>query len=374
MSTSLTHCTFAPLTLALLGAMPLAASAQTAQATKVCDNCFITSMSHNGQQATGQMLSNSETFYWKHGKSAQRLGRSTADVLGVVGGVPAMSADGKKIASSILSNDGTLMTSGLWSDGAWTQLTPPLPDDAGAGDQQDSTVWAISGDGSQVAGLYWRYGHTGGSAHPMYWTAQSQMVGLPTTSGSGRINGMNKTGSVMAGWEEGSWGNWMATVWAPDGTRTTLGSADNWSIANAVSRNGKHVVGQDVDPATFLNAAYEWTWDGQAWVAKNLGNLQGTVDGSASANGVSANGKIVVGFGTQYWGPGGMGFVWTQRSGKMRTAKDFFAKYGYTDPAFDITNVMAVTPDGLSFAVVERQNVSPWTTRSQIITLSQPAD
>jgi hypothetical protein len=353
--------------------LPLSASAQTATATLVCNECAVTSISADGLRATGQFRDNWETFSWRQGHPAKRLGRSTADNLGVVGGVPAISANGKTIASSILSDDGTLMTSGIWTHrSGWTQLTP-LPADAGSGDQQDSSVWTLSGDGKTAAGLYWRYGHTGGTAHPMYWTAESGMVDLTTAGGSGRINGIDYKGKVMAGWEEGSWGNWVATVWA-GGTRTEIGNPDGWSIAYAVSDTGKTVVGQDQDPVTYQNTATAWHWNGASWDKTDLGVLKGTVDGGASATGVSSNGKVVVGCGNLYWGPGGSGWVWTKKSGKLTLATKFFAKYGYADPAYDIAQVVAVTPDGKSFAIYETQSTPPFATRSQIITLSESVD
>ena len=359
---------------AVLSFAPLqSAWSQTAVASLVCEGCFISSMSADGKMATGQFLDRYETFKWKQGGAAKRLGRTTVDVLGVSGGFPAISADGKVIASSILSNDGTLMTSGIYRNGAWTQITPPLPDDAGAGDQQDSAVWALSGDGKTVAGLYWRYGHTGGTAHPFSWTAETHMIGLPTISGSGRINGASKDGKVLAGWQESAWGGWVASVWI-DGVGTMIGNPDGFGQAQAVSPNGRFIVGQDADPTTWINEAAMWTWDGSRWNRTGLGVLKGTVDGEASAQGVSANGKVVVGWGKQFWGPGGnIGWVWTQSKGKLQPAKDFFAQYGYSNADYDIGWVMAVSPDAKSFAVVENMNKAPWTQRSQVITLSSAA-
>ena len=68
---------------------------------------------------------------------------------------------------------------------------------------------------------------------------------------------------------------------------------------------------------------------------------KGTVSGYAYANGVSADGKVVVGFGKKEWGPGGaIGWVWTQKRGRLVPAKAFFAEFGYNDPEFDIGWVM----------------------------------
>jgi len=360
--------------LAALGCLlPLGAAAQTATATLVCKVCWISGISADGKSATGQMNDNYETFLWKRGSAAQRLGRSTVDVLGVSGGWPAISADGQTIASSILSDDGTLMTSGIWSNGVWSQIGP-LPDDVGSGDSQDSAVWAMSGDGKTVAGLYWRYGQTGGLAHPYTWKAGTQMIDLGTSGGSGRINGASHDGSVMAGWQEDvGTGSWAATVWV-NGQRTQLGAPGGFGMAQAVSPDGAYVVGQDSNPKNGRAEAAMWHWNGSSWDRTSLGVLKGTVSGDAYANGVSADGKVVVGFGKKEWGPGGaIGWVWTQKRGRMVPAKAFFAEFGYNDPEFDIGWVMAVSPDARSFAVVETMIKQPFMQRSKVIRLSSAA-
>jgi hypothetical protein len=358
---------------ALAACFSQTALAHTAVVETVCDNCYITSLSADGTAATGQMMDNFETFVWRQGGKAKRLGRSTFDVLGVMGGQPAISADGRVIASTMLSNDKTLATSGLWRGGEWTQIVPPLPADAGSGDSQDSSVWSLSGDGKTVVGLYWRFGHSGGTAHGSVWKAATGMIGLPTEGGSSRVNGVNRDGTVLTGWEEGSWGNWRAAIWV-DGQKTIVGTPEQWSIGQAVNAAGNIVVGQDYDPVSGNVSATRWTWDGATWQAKTLGLLRGTSQGGDSyANGVSDNGKIVVGIARKEWGPGGLGFVWTEKHGRPRAAADFFARFGYTNANYDIINVMAITPNGKSFAVAEQRKSPPWNTRSLILTLSSTA-
>ena len=351
--------------------LPVAAAAQTATAEQVCMNCYVTSLSADGRRATGMMADNYETYLWKAGKGAVRLGRSTADTLGVTGGQPAISADGKKIASTILSDDGLLATSGTWKGGAWTQITPPLPPDAGAGDSQDSSVWNMSADGKTVVGLYWRYGHSGGTAHGFTWTAKTDMVGLPTAGGDSRVNGVNANGSVLTGWEsDPNVGTWQAMVWV-NGAKTLIGSAGNWSMGQAVNPAGTIIVGQDYDTKAALSSAAIWRWTGSEWRARTLGVLKGTdpIFGSSLANAVSQDGMIVGGGNVKQWGPGGsVGFIWTP-TGKLQSANDYFAQFGYSNPGFTITNVMTMTPDGKHFGIIEEMSGPPFLQRSAVLSL-----
>lgn len=351
-----------------------AALAQTATSEEICTACLVTSLSAHGTHATGMFNDNAETFLWVTGGPAQRLGRSTADTLGVTGGQPAISYDGSKIASTILSNDGTLATSGTWQNGVWTQIVPPLPSDAGAGDSQDSSVWNLSGDGRTVVGLYWRYGQpTGGTANGFVWTAQTNMVGLPTAGGDGRVNGVNANGTVLTGWEsDAQTGAWQAAVWVR-GVKSIIRSAGNFSMGQATNPKGTVVVGQDWDAKRRVSAATVWTWTGSAWSERVLGVLPGSKGPfvSSLANAVSPDGRLVVGASATQPGPfGSTGFVWTPK-GHMQTANAYFAQFGYTSPSgYVISNVLAMSPDGKDFGIVEVQNSPPFAQRSAVIHLN----
>lgn len=74
---------------------------------------------------------------------------------------------------------------------------------------------------------------------------------------------------------------------------------------------------------------------------------------------MSEDGKIAVGLGAKVFGPVTNGFVWTKAAG-MEAAVDFFKAKGNCAPRYDIKNVIAVTLNGQTIAVVELMRRSPY--------------
>ncbi len=364
---------FMPLacTLTMTAWLPLSAQAQSHTAQVACA-CWITSLSADGEAATGQFVDNYETLRWTAQHGAKRLGRSMVEALGTSSGTPAISADGKKIAATILADSGTVGTQGLWTLGSgWLQLTPPLPADGGQMDNEDSSVFGMSRDGKTVTGLYWRPGHSGGSAHGAVWTAASQMVGMPTDGGSSRIDDANRDGSVLVGWEEGVQGNRRATVWV-DGQKTLLDNGDWSTEASAVNPKGNIIVGMTANTRKGVLVATMWQRQGQRWKRQGLGSLKGTDwSGITYPNGLSDDGQLVAGYASRYWGDA-HGFVWTPASG-FQDAAQYLAGFGYADPNYQVTNIGAVSADGRTLAVQEQRSGPPWDTRAVIVRTLAPA-
>jgi len=352
---------------------PWVAQAQEAVAQVVCTDCYLEGLSADTKFATGRMLDNYETFLWSHKTgTTERLGRSVLDVLGVSGGHPVISGDGKVVASMILSDDGTYGTAGRWTRKKGWSTIQPLPADGAVMDATDSSVWSISGDGKTIGGLYWL---TSGKAHGFY-TDASGMVGLPTDGGSSRINAINQDGTVLVGWEESpTSGTWRTLIWS-HGSKTVMGAADDLpGTAEAVNAAGTMVAGQSLDTNTFFNSAALWRWSEkkQAWKSEILGVCPGTtMGGMASAAALTDDGKIVTGMCRLYFSPVSSGFIWTQKAG-MQTAKDYLAARGYSNSAYDIMHVPLVSADGKAFALWEKKKTSPYTIRGVIVRLKKTA-
>src|SRR4051812_37262166 len=182
---------------AALAASTFAASAETLQVEKLCV-CWVTSLSTDGQAAAGFLSYNNAVMRWTRKAGVKALGRNTS-AIGVGGGTPRVSRDGKGVAATILDSTASIATSGRWTaSGGWLQLTQPLPPDGGVMDLEDSAVFGMSGDGGVVTGLYWRPGQHDGSAHAFAWRATTGMVGMPTDGGSSRIDGASIDGNVLS--------------------------------------------------------------------------------------------------------------------------------------------------------------------------------
>lgn len=350
----------------LLAAAPIAAQADTFVAREMC-YCLVSDFSDNGGAATGHLSGSNDTFRWTASGGAKSLGRGTFRTLHRGSGVPAISADGRVIGSTILDDTKTMGTQGLWTLGTgWQQLMPPRPVDGGVVDAEDGSVFGMSRDGSTVTGLYWRNTSEGGLAHASRWTAATGVADMGSSGGSSRIDDTNRDGSVLVGWDEHPlWGIRRAVVWV-NGVKTFLVDPDNdWpSEAGAVNADGTIIVGQAVDPIKQLQSAVMWKWNGSEWVKKILGVLPNTrTSGSAFAGGLSDDGSIVVGTAFKGMMAPMMGFVWTEAGGLVE-ATQYFRDRGYdVGRKLTLVSVNAISADGLVMGVVavERksgQNVS----------------
>ncbi|MFI4871428.1 MAG: GC-type dockerin domain-anchored protein [Phycisphaerales bacterium JB061] len=294
---------------------------------------------------------------WTEATGFVLLGQATGPVFGTGAGAPQVSNDGTVISSTIASKDNSYITAGLWTEGqGWQEMFPPLLPEQILLDLSYGSSWALSGDGSTTAGLYWRdrlkFG--GGSAHAFSWNATDGAVDLGGSSDalSSRVNGLNLDGSVAVGWEAVPFGYWQATVWV-NGVKTRLVDVEAWVEARAVNDDGTVVVGWTIDEAINTSTACKWTWDGANWNEELLGLLPGTPIGPSGgrsfASAVSGDGSVIVG--TNRFidnGPFSLptGFIWTESTG-MIGVEDFLADHGISLPAgFQIDGLTGITQDG----------------------------
>src|SRR5262245_20205407 len=217
---------------------------------------YATDVSADGSVVVGNTIDVYETCRWTAGGGLVLLGNPTMPYIGTGAGVPEASSDGTKISATIIGEDLTYGTEGVWTQGmGWQECMPPTPPEGGLMDSYYGSGWGISGDGNTLVGLYWRPNQPGGSAHPSRWTQATGVVDLGTqgsgsceSCGSGRANGTNYDGSVIAGWiENPENGAWWPTVWV-NGVRTVLRETEGFAEAEGVSSDGKTIVGSSWFP------------------------------------------------------------------------------------------------------------------------------
>ena len=168
----------------------------------------------------------------------------------------------------------------------------------GLGTQVRSAAYAVSRDGSAVAGYSTSpasFASTTGSTEAMRWTQATGMVGLGDLAG-GAYNG-------------------RAFDISADG-KTVIGYSD--------SMNGRE--------------AFRWT---QAEGMVGLGDLPGGVFQS-TANGISSDGSIIVGSSTS--GNGGEAFVWTANLG-MRSINEIMQAHGIPLSGWSLGSCNAISAD-----------------------------
>ncbi|HUL51161.1 MAG TPA: hypothetical protein VLU94_01120, partial [Candidatus Nitrosotalea sp.] len=247
-------------------------------------------------------------------------------------------------------------------------------------DQSLASGWGLSGDGNTLVGLYWR-SQPCGSAHPSRWTQATGAVALGTecgsgsfsTLGSGRANAANYDGSVVVGWiENPQGGNWWPAVWV-NGVRTTLRETEGSAEAQGVSSDGTMIVGSSwfppIGPFSVEEAAI-WRWTGSQWVEQRIGKLPGTASpfGLATANGVTADKSMVVGY-NQFSSPSNAtGFIWTQQDGMVNVV-DYLASQGVSlPPSFTILSLSAISEDGSVIIGIGQYTIPPYEYQSFRIT------
>jgi uncharacterized membrane protein len=342
----------------------------------IFDGGYPLAVSYDGSVVAGNLASGGfGPFRWTQATGPASLGRVT-HVGG--GGMPGISADGTKVASSIASLDSSYTTQGLWTLGTgWQELMPPSPPDGANQDGTFGNVYGFSGDGNTVVGLYPR---TTGRMHASKWTQATGVVDLGGTisSQASRANGVNYDGSVIVGWVETPTGPWRPAAW-DNGSLVLLSKYVDTSIAGsgearAVNPSGDIIVGFMSDSASKQRAATMWKRVGGVFGPPQvLGWVDGTTPeyGINIANGVSSNGRIVVGYCSYDGDPFyTTGFVWTQETGVV-DVNVFLANNGvFVDPNFGIQSMNAMTPDGTQLFGFGQMLTPPYTRRAFRITVT----
>lgn len=324
------------------------------------DGFGITDISYDGSVVVGNSILDGiyETARWTEATGWVRLGSPTVPYIGTGAGLPGVSWDGSRVSATIINEDLTVGTQGIWADGlGWTELMPPLAPDGILLDQYYGSAWDISGDGQILTGFYWRdpQGGAVGPGCPCTSTIPGGPVALPTTN-SGRVNACDYFGDVVAGWAELPNGTWQPTAWR-NGVKMTLTPTVAFCEAYGINADGSVIVGQTYNPLADRRDPARWDWNGSEYVETNLGVLPGTPQTMIAqifASSVSADGSIIVGTNRfQDNGPfsNQTGFVWTAQDG-MRDIVAIMADAGAPFPANFIVENLVISADGNTIAGV----------------------
>jgi probable HAF family extracellular repeat protein len=239
----------------------------------------------------------------------------------------------------------------------WTQATGPI--DLGTLGGLQSFATDTNQDCSVVVGFS-DLTAGGATQHAFRWTQSNGMQDLNIlagASGSSRALGVSGTGTVIVGDAEfpaGAFTRKGAFRWT-DGSFTDLIPGLNPSLATAVSADGTVVVGQT--GTTSASSAFRWTAPPPPAqpVMQPIGPLSGHT--TATAIGVSDNGKIVVGISNpaflQYQGPvlgwnQGTAFRWAETGPNAGTKdlKDLLVSSGINMSGISLVSVTGISPDG----------------------------
>jgi hypothetical protein len=267
-----------------------------------------------------------------------------------------------------VSDDGAVVVgqaynpeTGLSSASIWDLLTQEwrslgtLGGGQGCG-ADDTTVYALSGDGSTAVGLAYS---DPCDAFAFRWTEETGMEPLPrfADSWASRANDVNYDGNVIIGWE--GWevfGNRRASRWtavdpdsASDYQGELLGSFLPEEPINgpgeslAVSSNGVWIAGEGLGDISRAYAGFVWSEQ------TGLIPFPNTTRGwSIYPFAVSDDGRTVIGTTGPFWAPGfRQAFIWTAEGGTKLLA-DWMVQLGADLSAVGgvLNFAMGMTADG----------------------------
>jgi probable HAF family extracellular repeat protein len=263
-------------------------------------------------------------------------------------GKPTIADGGTRMAASIFDIDG-IQTAGVWTEGqGWTALGAI---DGGGVSGEDSSAYAISGDGTTVTGLAWR---SDWKARAFSWTANTGMVNLGSThdNRSSRGSVINNDGSVVGGFDEAPFGNRRPAVWI-DGVLTVIEpDTEEWAEVVAVNATGD-VVGGTGGAGETGPGAKIWAFNGAEWIGTIIGYLPGSdpLDREALVTGITADGTLAVGFNRSGFGPFAdyNGFIWDEEGG-MVNVEDWLIDNGIDIGDLDIRGLLDISDDGTVMA------------------------
>jgi probable HAF family extracellular repeat protein len=159
-----------------------------------------------------------------------------------------------------------------------------------------SVARGVSADGSVVVGWAW---NAAGQVHAFRWTAARGMQDLGTLGGDwSEATGVSADGSVVVGVARNAAGQHRAFRWTAARGMQDLGTlGGNWSEAHGVSADGSVVVGE-ANKAAWQWRAFRWTAAG-GMEDLNITYAHLLTDGSKlyRANAISPDGRYIVGEG-----------------------------------------------------------------------------
>jgi probable HAF family extracellular repeat protein len=246
--------------------------------------------------------------------------------------------------ASDVSEDGTVIVGVVIEDGleraaSWTAADGwrTLGDMAG-GESCDallSSSWGTNEDGSIVVGLGWV---ATCRANAFRWDAGTGIVDLGSTvdGRSSRANDVAADGSIIIGWQDQATGFRQGASWV-DGVQSLFvdGNGDPVGEAQASTPDGSVIVGG----STFASEA--WRWAGG--VAEPIGNLPG-FNFRSTGFAVSDDGSVVVGM--SGFGGDRDAFIWIDGSG-MTKLDTYVAAQGIAGAAgYDLATAVGLSANG----------------------------
>lgn len=286
----------------------------------------------SGASADGSVVSayvsNDSYYVWTAAAGVTAIGGKW------LGGTADVSANGSIISGSALGADGiTHAAYYTVATGTWTTLS-------GLGrsiDGSESSAWGISGDGKTVVGLAWT---TGVAANAVKSAPDNTLLNLGV---SGRAQAVNYDASVIAGYVRQGLSSYG--VYWQNGTMTKMTDAQGnlMPAVNGMSDDGTWLVGSSAANGQ------TWRYNTLTHAVEWLGDFDTATTVQAST-GISADGKIIVGYDRDFNAPPstGQGTIWIEGTG-MLNLTDYVLAQGVDLNGRTLGLPLGVSDDGRTF-------------------------
>lgn len=284
---------------------------------------FAMSANSDGSIIAGYMGSGEGAYYWTEATGVVSLG------LGDAGGV---SENDLIVGTKLITDDnGNRSTAGYWNlAGEFTEIGS-FPGSVPTDDGYYSDGYAISSDGTVIAGMGWTGAWT---ANAMRWSAATGMVNLRQSDESSKVNTLSADGSIAAGWLESDWMRYAAYWDANNVQHIIPGLGD--SEVMSVSANGQLMVGNSDDSGFFYNG-------------ETLSFLGSDEMGTSTVLSHVTNSGLVTGLERNFFQNSQVGIIYNETMGVVN-AVTYFTQNGVVMPdEYQVHAVSWVSEDGRTF-------------------------
>jgi probable HAF family extracellular repeat protein len=288
------------------------------------------SMSADGSVVVGTQIFGAYVFRWTRAGGVE--------ILGPAFGQASVSRDGSTIVADVrIAGQGQ---AAIWQGGTEWQSLGGYPGSGGCPDL--SGAYAVADGGAVVVGLGW----DDCDATAFRWEESTGMLSLGSLDGNAsRANDLSADGAIIVGWDDDNTGARRGARWV-NGVESLLTAPDGIFVggAEAVSADGKVIVGGNAGNDFVRNRAYRWTEEHGGEI---IGMLPGDSDlAAAYAFAVNDDGSVVVGASGD---DRREAFVWTRTTGMFRL-QDYLIELGVELDDWTLDTALAISSDGTVIA------------------------